>query len=443
MNTSRKILVLGASGLIGRFVTDDLRARGFRGGRRRAQALSPRRGSVALDLEMPVMSMDAAALAQPAARARHRCRRQLPRRAAGRPRQRHQRRASRFRRAAACRRSATAAAPSASSTSRSPATAESDRTAFATTKREAERLIAASGVAYAILRPGFVVAPSAYGGSAMLRALAAFPLDLPAQRARRRRSSRSRSRIFPPPSPGSPRAIRPRRARRDMGPDAAAGRSRSAASSASSATPSARKTGRASRCRPSCSISAPRLGDLANLARLDAADAHHRDRRIAPRRDRRSRALDGRHRHRAEDASTQMVGQPLRHHPGQMVRAAVPGQGAGHRKPRAVLARLRLHRAGDFLSPRPASWLARLSRRRWSRRSPILTSLMDMSIGVLIAFRRTCAFGLDRRHRGLARLYGGHGDPDARPLDRAARRAGENRPRDRADAGRAAELDNR
>ena len=29
-STSRKILILGASGLIGRFVTDDLRARGFR-----------------------------------------------------------------------------------------------------------------------------------------------------------------------------------------------------------------------------------------------------------------------------------------------------------------------------------------------------------------------------------------------------------------------------
>ena len=29
----------------------------------------------------------------------------------------------------------------------------------------------------------------------------------------------------------------------------------------------------------------------------------------------------------------------------------------------------------------------------------IVTSLMDMSIGVLIAFRRTAAFGLDRRHR--------------------------------------------
>jgi uncharacterized protein YbjT (DUF2867 family) len=60
-----------------------------------------------------------------------------------------------------------------------PGTADEDRTAFSTTKREAERLIAASGVAYAILRPGFVVAPAAYGGSAMLRALAALPLQLP------------------------------------------------------------------------------------------------------------------------------------------------------------------------------------------------------------------------------------------------------------------------
>ena len=60
-----------------------------------------------------------------------------------------------------------------------PGTADDDRTAFSTTKREAERLIAASGIPYAILRPGFVVAPAAYGGSAMLRALAAFPLQLP------------------------------------------------------------------------------------------------------------------------------------------------------------------------------------------------------------------------------------------------------------------------
>jgi len=61
-----------------------------------------------------------------------------------------------------------------------PGTADEDRTAFSMTKREAERLIAASGIPYAILRPGFVVAPAAYGGSALLRALAAFPLQLPA-----------------------------------------------------------------------------------------------------------------------------------------------------------------------------------------------------------------------------------------------------------------------
>ncbi len=79
-----------------------------------------------------------------------------------------------------CARSATAAARSGFVHISIPGAADEDRTAFSTTKREAERLIAASGIAYAILRPGFVVAPSAYGGSAMLRALAAFPLDLPA-----------------------------------------------------------------------------------------------------------------------------------------------------------------------------------------------------------------------------------------------------------------------
>ncbi len=61
-----------------------------------------------------------------------------------------------------------------------PGTTETDRTAFSTTKREAERLIAESGAAFTILRPGFVVALAAYGGSAMVRSLAAYPLDLPA-----------------------------------------------------------------------------------------------------------------------------------------------------------------------------------------------------------------------------------------------------------------------
>ena len=91
-----------------------------------------------------------------------------------------------------------------------PGAAKKTAPHLATTKREAERLIAASGIAYAILRPGFVVAPSAYGGSAMLRALAAFPIRLPAEEARPR-SSRSRSRISPRPS----RGLRPRRSTRE------------------------------------------------------------------------------------------------------------------------------------------------------------------------------------------------------------------------------------
>ncbi len=59
----RKILVLGASGLIGRFVTDDLRGRGFSVvGIARKLSASQKAG--ALDLELPVMSMEAVALAR-------------------------------------------------------------------------------------------------------------------------------------------------------------------------------------------------------------------------------------------------------------------------------------------------------------------------------------------------------------------------------------------
>ncbi|WP_186390139.1 SDR family oxidoreductase [Stappia sp. TSB10P1A] len=66
-----------------------------------------------------------------------------------------------------------------------PGLAEDDRTAFSATKREAERLISGSTVPFAILRPGFVVAPVAYGGSALIRALAALPLRLPQEEASR------------------------------------------------------------------------------------------------------------------------------------------------------------------------------------------------------------------------------------------------------------------
>lgn len=60
-----------------------------------------------------------------------------------------------------------------------------DRTAFSTTKRQAERVITDSAIPYVILRPGFVVAPAAYGGSALVRALATLPIELSEQELRR------------------------------------------------------------------------------------------------------------------------------------------------------------------------------------------------------------------------------------------------------------------
>jgi uncharacterized protein YbjT (DUF2867 family) len=56
-----------------------------------------------------------------------------------------------------------------------PGFAADDRTGFSITKRGADTRIAQSGIPYVILRPGFVIAPAAYGGSALLRALAALP----------------------------------------------------------------------------------------------------------------------------------------------------------------------------------------------------------------------------------------------------------------------------
>lgn len=66
-----------------------------------------------------------------------------------------------------------------------PGRAEDDRTDFARSKRWADAEIAARAARHAILRPGFVIAPTPYGASALLRALATTPFDLPgAMRAR-------------------------------------------------------------------------------------------------------------------------------------------------------------------------------------------------------------------------------------------------------------------
>ncbi|MFH0298312.1 SDR family oxidoreductase [Bradyrhizobium sp. 31Argb] len=175
--SDRRILVLGASGLIGRFVTDDLRIRGFQtiGIARR---FAPSQRGSSLDLELPVMTLDAAALAR-LLREREvdvvvNCLGVLQDGPGSDTGAVHRDFVARL--LAGIRDSGRAIRLVHISI---PGVAKDDHTAFSVTKREAEGLIADSGIPYAILRPGFVVAPAAYGGSAMLRALAALPVDLP------------------------------------------------------------------------------------------------------------------------------------------------------------------------------------------------------------------------------------------------------------------------
>src|SRR3569833_2950258 len=183
ISSSPSILVLGASGLIGRFITDDLRRRGRHvvGLARRFSASQRVNTS---DIELPILSLDAAALTR--LMREHEigmvvnCLGVLQDGLGSATGAVHRDFVARL----------LAALKDAGQTIRlvhdsKPGTAGEDCTAFSTTKREAERLIAASSVPYAILRPGFVIAPSAYGGSAMVRSLAALPFELPAkERAR-------------------------------------------------------------------------------------------------------------------------------------------------------------------------------------------------------------------------------------------------------------------
>jgi uncharacterized protein YbjT (DUF2867 family) len=173
----RKILVLGASGLIGCFITRDLRIRGFAVvGVARKLPASQKTG--ALDLELPLMSMEAAALMKLIRD--HRidvvvnCLGVLQDGPGSDTAAVHRDFVTRLLQAIRDSRRATRLVHISI-----PGTTETDQTNFSTTKREGERLIAESGVAYTILRPGFVVALAAYGGSAMVRSLAAYPFDLP------------------------------------------------------------------------------------------------------------------------------------------------------------------------------------------------------------------------------------------------------------------------
>jgi uncharacterized protein YbjT (DUF2867 family) len=57
------------------------------------------------------------------------------------------------------------------------------RGAFQRTKLSADETLMATDLDWIVLRPGLVLAPSAYGGSAILRGLAAFPVIIPAVKA--------------------------------------------------------------------------------------------------------------------------------------------------------------------------------------------------------------------------------------------------------------------
>lgn len=174
---TKRILVLGASGLIGRFITEDLRKRGFdvTGVARRFP--SGQKDS-ASDYESPIMSLEAAALAELLQRWQIdllvNCLGVLQDGPGNDTRAVHRDFVSRLVQAVGMSGREVCFVHISI-----PGEAADDRTAFAQTKREAERLIEASGLRYAVLRPGFVIAPAAYGGSAMLRALAALPLNLP------------------------------------------------------------------------------------------------------------------------------------------------------------------------------------------------------------------------------------------------------------------------
>ena len=176
MADARKILVLGASGLIGRFLTEDLRQRGF-GVVAVARKFAASQVCHALDLEMSLLAMDTAALArligEHAIDVVVNCLGVLQDGPGNDVRAVHRDFVERL--LQAIKTSGRAIRLIQLSI---PGAVADDHTAFSVTKREAEGLIAATGVSYAILRPGFVIAPAAFGGSAMVRALAALPLQL-------------------------------------------------------------------------------------------------------------------------------------------------------------------------------------------------------------------------------------------------------------------------
>jgi len=180
----QNILVLGGSGLIGRYIAEDLRLRGFTVTAVARRYTASQRIS-ADDLEMPIIRLTADQLARLMTERKI----QMVINCLGVLQDGPGMDTAAVHRDFTARLLAAIAAttqPIQFVHISIPSGADGDRTAFSKTKRDAERLIAEAGVGSTILRPGFVVAPAAYGGSALIRALAALPIaDLPSDLASR------------------------------------------------------------------------------------------------------------------------------------------------------------------------------------------------------------------------------------------------------------------
>ena len=315
-----------------------------------------------------------------------------------------------------------------------PGRDDEDRTPFSRSKREAERLIAAANAPFVILRPGFVVAPAAYGGSALFRALAALPLDPPAREAARPFAATSVTDI------GATIAILARRWRVGERRWAAVWdvMAREPSTVGSVADAFRRRLG-----EPRPRIRAPsRLLDLAALMGDLAARAGWSPpvRSTSLQELRRGVAGDPRPWIAATGIEPASLNETLARLPatisGAMVRAPFSPQAGDHLRPRLILDSLRRHRPDRLLrrgGHHPhRTWIFASTgpgvhshqqlhrhRRRRGDRSPA-----DVP-------RR-----IARRNRRIVLLHGRRRARHPRAMDRTARRTGQDRTGDRPHAGR-------
>jgi len=423
-----RILLLGASGLIGRFVTDDLRARGFHVvGVARKFSASQRNN--AFDLDLPVLSMDAVALSRlirdHAIEIIVNCLGVLQDGPGSDTSAVHRDFVARLLQAIGDSGRAVRLVHISI-----PGDAKDDRTAFSATKREAEALIAASGIAYAILRPGFVVAPSAYGGSALLRALAALPVDLPTEQSA---------------TPLQPVAVE------NIAETIAFIADHEEVKAVSWDLMQPQKIslggvidqfrfafGTAKMPRvtlPSVMLDlGARCGDLVNRLgwmppmRTTAIAELRRGVTGDPKPWMDATGI-------APKTIAEMVGRRATTIQDKWFARLFPDQAADDREPCAVLDPVRLHRAGDLVSGDQGDpHLARLSlcHRRAIRRDYQPDGHEHRRADRIPQHLRGGSRG---GNRAVAGLHGGNGDPDAGSLVRAARRAGQDGAGNRADAG--------